>query len=351
VKTKSEIGCDDANSCNRKEEKKILLTGDRPTGPLHLGHYVGSLLNRVKLQKEHESYIMLADTQALTDNFAHPEEVRKNVYEVAKDYLAVGIDPEFATIFIQSQVPELTELTYYYMNLVTLSRLERNPTVKSEIQQKGFGKSIPAGFLCYPVSQAADITAFKGRIVPVGEDQLPLIELCNEIVRSFNRIYKTDCLKEAEGYLSETRRLIGIDGQQKASKSLGNAIFLRDEPDEIHQKVFSMFTDPGHIHAKDPGNVEGNVVFSYLDAFHPDQSEIESLKEHYRKGGLGDQTIKKLLNDTLQTLLEPIREKRKRITQKEIEEMLHEGTRRARKKAQTTLTEVRRAMKLDYWDD
>lgn len=251
--------------------KKIILTGDRPTGKLHLGHYVGSLVNRVKLQDEYEQYVMIADIQALTDNFENPGKIVDNLYEVALDYLSIGIEPGKSTIFIQSHIPELAELTVYYLNLVTLGRLERNPTVKSEIQQKGYDSSIPAGFLCYPVSQAADITAFKAEAVPVGEDQVPMIEQTNEIVRRFNRIYNTDCLKEAKPILSKTSRLVGIDGQSKASKSLGNAIFLSDTPEEIKRKVFLMFTDPAHLKISDPGKVEGNVVFEYLSAFHPIQ--------------------------------------------------------------------------------
>ena len=330
-------------------KKKILLTGDRPSGPLHLGHYIGSLLNRVQLQNTYESYIMVADSQALTDNFEHPEKVHQNVYEVARDYLIVGLDPEKVTFFIQSQVPELAELTYYYMNLVTVNRLERNPTIKAEIQQKGYGSNIPAGFLCYPVSQAADITAFQAEVVPVGEDQCPLLELTNEIVRRFNRIYHTSCLKECTPYLSQTPRLIGIDGQQKASKSLGNAIFLKDSSEEIHRKVFEMFTDPEHIHVNDPGKTEGHVVFSYLDAFYPDKEEIKALKARYKKGGLGDQKLKALLNETLQNLLKPMREKRETFTHTYLKEMLYEGTKKARKKAKETTDQVKEAMKLDYW--
>lgn len=330
-------------------KKKVLLTGDRPSGALHLGHYVGSLVSRVELQDTYDSYILLADLQALTDNFEHPERVREHVMQVVRDYLAVGIDPEKSTIFIQSQVPELAELTFYYMNLVTVSRLERNPTVKAEIQQKGFGDSLTAGFLCYPVSQAADITAFQAEIIPVGEDQLPLIEVCNEIVRRFNRLYATDCLKEAEAYLTKTRRLVGIDGQNKASKSLGNAILLCDEPQVIKEKVFAMFTDPDHIRVSDPGKVEGNVVFTYLDAFHPNPDVVEELKAHYRRGGLGDQVVKGLLNDVLQQFLLPVRERRQSLDTKQLDEILREGTKRARAKAHETLMHVREAMKLNYW--
>ena len=316
--------------------KKIILTGDRPTGKLHLGHYVGSLANRIKLQDEYEQYIMIADIQALTDNFENPTKIVDNLYEVALDYLSIGIEPKKSTIFIQSHIPELAELTVYYLNLVTIGRLERNPTVKTEIQQKGYDSSIPAGFFCYPVSQAADITAFKAEAVPVGEDQVPMIEQTNEIVRRFNRIYNTDCLKEAKPVLSKIPRLVGIDGQSKASKSLGNAIFLSDTPEEIKRKVFLMFTDPNHLKITDPGRVEGNVVFDYLDAFHSDPEEVTSLKTHYRKGGLGDSTIKNLLNTTLQTMLEPIREKRNSFKRSEVMDILISGTASAKKVAGKT---------------
>ena len=329
--------------------KKVILTGDRPTGVLHLGHYIGSLKNRVMLQDAYDQYVMIADIQALTDNFENPAQITKNVYEVAKDYLSIGIDPNKTTLLIQSQIPEIGELTVYYLNLVTLGRLERNPTVKTEIKQKGYGESIPAGFFCYPVSQAADITIFQAELVPVGADQIPMIEQANEIVRSFNRIYQTDCLKECKAYLSNAPRLIGIDGKAKASKSLNNAIFLSDSSDVIKQKVFQMFTDPGHIRVSDPGHVEGNVVFTYLDAFHPIKEEVESLKEHYRKGGLGDTTIKSLLNDTLQALLKPIREKRISLQDKDIKEILHEGTNKAHNVAKSTISKVREAMGLNYW--
>lgn len=330
--------------------KKIILTGDRPTGPLHLGHYVGSLQNRVYLQNQpdYKQYVMIADVQALTDNFEHPEKVTSNVYEVAYDYLAVGIDPSKTTIFVQSQVPELAELTIYYMNMVTLGRLERNPTVKVEIQQKGYDDSIPVGFFCYPISQAADITAFKADLVPVGEDQIPLIEQTNEIVRRFNRIYKTDCLKETEYLLGTTPRLIGIDGKAKASKSLGNAIFLSDSAEEIKRKVFAMYTDPNHLRVSDPGCVEGNVVFCYLDAFHHDKDEVESLKAYYRRGGLGDSTIKGLLNETLQQLLAPMRERRAELVKNNVQEILHNGAMAAREVAQETLRQVRQAMGIEY---
>ena len=265
--------------------KKTILTGDRPTGKLHLGHFVGSLEARVRLQHEYNQFVMIADTQALTDNFENPAKVVENVYEVAMDYISVGIDPNLTTIFIQSQVPELTELTSYYMNLVTIGRLERNPTVKTEIGQKGYSDSIPAGFFCYPVSQAADITAFKAELVPVGDDQVPMIEQTNEIVRRFNRIYNTECLVECKAFLSKTSRLVGIDGKAKASKSLGNTIILSDSPDEIKKKVMMMYTDSNHLKVSDPGQVEGNVVFAYLDAFATDKDEIDDLKAHYAKGG------------------------------------------------------------------
>lgn len=330
-------------------KKKVILTGDRPTGRLHLGHYIGSLANRVKLQSTYQQYVMIADVQALTDNFANPQKVIANIYEVAKDYLAVGIDPLQTTIFIQSQIPELAELTIYYLNLVTLGRLERNPTVKAEIQQKGYDDSIPAGFFCYPVSQAADITAFKAALVPVGEDQIPMIEQTNEIVRKFNRIYEKEVLVEAEAYLSSSSRLVGIDGREKAGKSLNNAIFLSDTPEDIKAKVFSMFTDPDHIKVSDPGKVEGNVVFAYLDAFHPMKEEVEELKAHYRQGGLGDTKIKAILNDTLQNMLQPIREKRAQIDNNTLREILEVGSIKAREVARSTLDEVKSAMGINYF--
>lgn len=329
--------------------KKIILTGDRPSGKLHLGHYIGSLQSRVKLQDTYNQFIMIADVQALTDNFEDPKKVTDSVYEVMMDYLAVGIDPSKSTIFIQSQIPELAELTMYYLNLVSVGRLERNPTVKSEIQQKGFGDSIPAGFFCYPVSQAADITAFKAELVPVGDDQIPMIEQTNEIVRKFNRIYKTECLKEAEVYLSNHSRLIGIDGKAKASKSLGNAIMISDSAEDIKSKVFAMYTDPNHLKVTDPGQIEGNVVFSYLDAFHPDQEEVAELKAHYQRGGLGDMKIKGILNDSLQAMLKPMREKRESLTRQDIIPMLMEGTEKARKIAAQTLEEVRECIGIKYF--
>jgi len=328
---------------------KIILTGDRPTGNLHLGHYIGSLSNRVELQNIYQQYVMIADVQALTDNFENPQKINENLLEVAADYLAVGIDPNKTTIFIQSQIPEIAELTIYYLNLVTVGRLERNPTVKSEIQQKGFNDSIPAGFFCYPVSQAADITIFKSELVPVGEDQIPMIEQTNEIVRKFNRIYNTNILKECEVYLSKASRLVGIDGKAKASKSLGNAIFLSDSKEEIKRKVFSMFTDPDHLKVSDPGKVEGNVVFAYLDAFHHDKEEVEALKAHYKRGGLGDVTIKNLLNETLQQLLEPIRAKRFALKKEDLREILEAGSKKARNVAKATMEEVREAIGINYF--
>ena len=330
-------------------KKRVSLTGDRPTGKLHLGHYVGSLKNRVVLQHEFEQYVMIADVQALTDYFDRPERITQSVKEVLADYLSVGIDPNLTTIFIQSQIPALAELTMYYMNLVSISRVERNPTVKTELAMRGFGESIPTGFVCYPISQAADITAFKGEIIPVGEDQLPMIEQTNEIVRKFNRLYNTECLKECEAYLSKSGRLVGIDGQAKASKSLNNAIFLSDEPDVIKQKVYSMYTDPDHVKVSDPGKVEGNVVFAYLDAFYDDIEEIESLKNQYRKGGLGDMKLKALLNDTLQKLLEPIREKRNSYTEDYLMDICKAGTRKANELAQQTLSEVKDAIGINFF--
>lgn len=329
--------------------KKRILTGDRPSGKLHLGHYVGSLQNRVNLQNEYDQYVMIADVQALTDNFENPKKITQNVFEVAKDYISVGINPEQTTILIQSQIPEIGELTVYYLNLVTLGRLERNPTVKAEIQQKGYDDSIPAGFFCYPVSQAADITIFQAEIVPVGDDQVPMIEQANEIVRRFNRIYNADCLKECKPVLSNASRLVGIDGKAKASKSLGNAIFLADTPEEIKQKVFQMYTDPEHLKVSDPGKIEGNVVFTYLDAFHQNKEEISELKDHYQKGGLGDVTIKNILNKTIQDLLAPIREKRLTLKDNEIQDILRNGTTKAHSVAKTTMEMVRAAIGIRYF--
>lgn len=345
---------------------KIILTGERPTGPLHIGHYVGSLRNRVRIQNEgdyDEMYLFAADSQALTDNFDNPRKIRDNVFEVALDNLACGIDPNKVNYFIQSEVSELTELTFYYMNLVTVSRLYRNPTVKEEIKLRGFEDSIPAGFFTYPVSQTADITAFKANIVPVGDDQLPMIEQAREIVRKFNSIYG-ETLVEPEAMLPKSeneRRLVGTDGGAKMSKSLGNCIYLKDSAEEIKRKVFSMYTDPNHIKVSDPGKVEGNVVFTYLDVFCkedsfekylPEYRSLDELKDHYRRGGLGDMKIKAFLNDVLQEELKPIREKREELAKNPeyVYSVLKQGTENARKKAAETLKEVKKAMMLDYFE-
>ena len=347
--------------------KKIILTGDRPTGRLHVGHYVGSLRERVNLQNSgnyDEIYIMIADAQALTDNAEHPEKVRQNILQVALDYLACGIDPEKSCIFIQSMVPELTELTFYYMNLVTVSRVQRNPTVKAEIQQKNFEASIPVGFFCYPISQTADITAFKATTVPAGEDQKPMIEQAREIVHKFNEVYG-ETLVEPDIVLPSNKaclRLPGIDGKAKMSKSLGNCIYLSDEPDVIKTKVMSMFTDPTHLRKDDPGHIEGNPVFIYLQAFAkdehfkeflPEYNNLDELKAHYERGGLGDVTVKKFLNNVLQTELAPIRERRKMWEAKlpEVYAILMNGCRKAETAAYETLQEVRSAMKINYFDD
>lgn len=330
---------------------EIVLTGDRPTGPLHLGHYVGSLISRVDLQDRCKQYVMIADVQALTDNYEHPEKVRENVLEVALDYLAVGIDPAKTTIFIQSMIPALHELTTYYLNLVTVSRAMRNPTVKTEIKQKGLEESTPLGFLCYPISQAADITAFKGTLVPVGEDQLPMIEQTNEIVRAFNRIYQTDVLVEAKAVLTAMQRLPGADGAAKMGKSLGNAIYLSDPADVLARKVMNMYTDPGHLRVADPGNVEGNVVFTYLDTFDARKAEVEELKAHYQRGGLGDVVLKKRLIEVLEHLLAPMRARRAQFAadKTQVMAMLQEGSQRASAVAAQTLLDVRTAMRLDYF--
>ncbi len=346
---------------------KIILTGDRPTGKLHVGHYVGSLRRRVELQNSgqfDDIFIMIADAQALTDNADNPEKVRQNIIEVALDYLACGLDPEKSTLFIQSQIPELCELSFYYMNLVTVSRLQRNPTVKSEIQMRNFEASIPVGFFTYPISQAADITAFKATTVPVGEDQLPMLEQTKEIVRKFNSVYG-EALVEPEILLPDNKaclRLPGTDGKAKMSKSLGNCIYLSEEPEEIQKKVFSMFTDPTHIKVTDPGKLEGNTVFTYLDAFCkdeyfgeflPDYNNLQELKEHYTRGGLGDMKVKRFLNNVLQAELEPIRNRRKEY-QKDIPyvyEVLKKGSEKAEAVAVQTLKEVKEAMKINYFDD
>lgn len=334
-------------------KENIILTGDRPTGPLHLGHYVGSLQQRVLWQEKVKQYVMIADVQALTDNYEQPERVRSNVLEVALDYCAVGIDPKKTTIFIQSLIPEIAELTIYYLNLVTINRLKRNPTVKTEIQQKGYGENLTAGFLMYPVHQAADITVVRATLVPVGEDQLPMLEQTNEIVRSFNRIYKTDVLPEVEWVKPEVPRLTGIDGKAKMSKSLGNAIFLSDSAEVVAQKVMQMYTDPGHVRANDPGKVEGNVVFMYLDVFDTDKQEVAKLKEQYQKGGLGDVVVKKRLIEVLNAFLNPIRERRKELAKHpdQIMKMLYEGTQQTRAVAKQTMKAVRDAMQLNYFKE
>ena len=347
--------------------KNVILTGDRPTGKLHIGHYVGSLKRRVELQNSgafDKIYIMIADAQALTDNAEHPEKVRQNIMEVALDYLACGLDPEKVNIFIQSMVPELTELTFYYMNLVTVSRVQRNPTVKSEIQMRGFESSIPVGFFCYPISQAADITAFRATCVPVGEDQMPMIEQCREIVHSFNRIYG-ETLTDPKIMLpsnSACLRLPGTDGKAKMSKSLGNCIYLADDEKTVRTKIMSMFTDPDHIRIEDPGKLEGNTVFTYLDAFctdeHfaeflPEYSNLDELKAHYTRGGLGDVKVKKFLNNVMQSILGPMRERRAywEARKPEVYEILKKGSEVAERKAAETLADVRAAMKINYFDD
>ncbi len=346
---------------------KIILTGDRPTGRLHVGHYVGSLRRRVELQNSGEFdkiYIMIADAQALTDNFDNPEKVRQNIIEVALDYLSAGLDPAKSTLFIQSQISELTELTFFYSDLVTVSRLERNPTVKSEIQMRGFERSLPVGFFTYPISQAADITAFKANVVPVGEDQLPMIEQTREIVRKFNSTY-AEVLVEPEVMLPENEacnRLPGTDGKAKMSKSLGNCIYLADTEEDVKKKIMSMYTDPTHLQVSDPGHIEGNTVFTYLDAFSnqghfeeylPDYANLDELKDHYKRGGLGDVKVKKFLNSVLQEELAPLRARRKEFEQDipAVYEMLKKGSEVARETAAQTLSEVKRAMRINYFDD
>ena len=344
----------------------IILTGDRPTGKLHLGHYIGSLKNRVVLQNEgnyDEMYLMIADSQALTDNFDNPKKVRDNIINVALDYLSVGIDPKKVNIFIQSQVPALTELSFYYMNLVTVSRLQRNPTVKNEIKEKSFEKSIPVGFFCYPISQAADITAFKANIIPVGNDQLPMLEQTNEIVSSFNRIYG-ETLVPCKAILNENKiaqRLPGLDGNAKMSKSLNNGIYLSDPSDVIYKKVMSMYTDSNHIKVEDPGKVEGNMVFTYLDVFSSDEQiskyseykTLDEMKKAYEKGGLGDVKIKKVLYNILEEILSPIREKRRYYEEHldEVYSILKEGTNKANEKANKTLKEVKKAIMIDFFEE
>lgn len=326
----------------------IILTGDRTTGPLHLGHYVGSLKNRVALQTTHRQYLLLADNQALTDNAHNPARLRDNVLEIATDYLAVGIDPNLTTICLQSHLPALADLTLLYMNFVTVARLERNPTIKDEIQARGFGRDIPAGFLCYPVAQAADITGFKATIVPVGEDQAPLIEQTNEVVRRINRQAGVDVLPQARALIPRTGRLPGIDGKAKMSKSQGNAVALSAGADEIREAVRRMFTDPNHIKASDPGRVEGNVVFTYLDAFDDDRSAVEDLKALYSRGGLGDSIVKKRLDDVLQAILAPIRERRCALARDPgyVLQVVKDGTARARAITDATLRDVRAALGL-----
>ncbi len=349
------------------EKEKIILTGDRPTGRLHVGHYAGSLLRRVELQNSGEYariFIMIADAQALTDNIENPEKVRQNIIEVALDYLSCGLDPEKSTLLIQSQIPELCELTFYYMDLVTVSRLQRNPTVKTEIQMRNFESSIPVGFFTYPISQAADITAFKATTVPVGDDQLPMIEQTREIVHKFNTVYEP-VLVEPEALLQQNearRRLPGTDGKAKMSKSLGNCIYLADTADEVRRKIMSMYTDPLHLQVSDPGHLEGNTVFTYLDAFSrqehfgrylPDYANLDELKAHYQRGGLGDVKVKKFLVNIMQEILEPIRSRRKELERDipAIYEILRRGSQEARETAARTLAEVKSAMRINYFDD
>lgn len=332
--------------------ENIVLTGDRPTGKLHLGHFVGSMQNRVKLQDQYkECFYMVADIQALTDNANNPDKVRNNVREIVLDNLAVGLSPEKTTFFIQSQIPEIAELTVLFLNLVTLARLRKNPTVKNEMKQKGYEENVPAGFLTYPISQTADMLFCNSNIIPVGEDQLPVIEQANEIVEKFNSIYGVT-FRKVEAVLSETPRLIGIDGNAKAGKSLGNAIFLDDSFEEIQRKVMLMYTDPTHIHLNDPGKIDGNVVFTYLDIFDPDKSAITKLKEHYSKGGLGDVEIKKRLIGVLEEVIAPIRKRRKNFTDNPelVDQILRAGTEKTRIVARQTMVKVRKAINIDYFD-
>ena len=346
---------------------KVILTGDRPTGKLHLGHYIGSLRRRVQLQQEGDfdrMFVFMADVQALTDNAANPEKIRQNIMEVALDYLAAGLDPTKCTLFIQSMIPELAELTTYLMNLITVSRVQRNPTVKTEIKMRNFEANIPLGFFCYPVSQAADITLFKATTVPAGEDQEPMIEVARELARRFNQIYG-DVLVEPNIMLPENataRRLPGTDGKEKMSKSLGNCIYLSDSADDVWQKVRSMYTDPNHINVSDPGTVEGNAVFTYLDAFStdadfanfwPEYQNLDELKDHYRRGGLGDMKCKKFLNTVINNMLEPMRQRRHELEQDipAIFDILRKGSEQAREVAAQTMSEVRHAMRIDYFDD
>jgi tryptophanyl-tRNA synthetase len=326
--------------------KKIILTGDRPSGALHLGHYVGSLKNRVQMQNEFQTYIIIANLQAMTDYFDRPEQIRENINSLVKDYIACGIDPNVSTIFVQSKVKALPIMTMYFMNLVSLARVRRNPTVKEELERKEFKNNVNCGFVCYPISQAADILAFDADIVPVGKDQKPMIEQTNEIVDSFNFLYKDDVFKKCKAVFGQTAKLMGIDGKAKASKSLGNAISLSDTEEILKQKVFSMYTDPMHLKVQDPGRVEGNMVFHYLDAFY-DEVKTRELREHYEKGGLGDMVLKKLLFDVLQEFLEPIRQKRKNVTQDDIDGILFQGNKRANEKADSVLERMERSMKFD----
>lgn len=331
--------------------KKRILTGDRPTGKMHLGHYVGSLKNRVKLQDSYEQFVMIADVQALTDNFSDPGKVRASIREVLLDYLAVGIDPNKTTILIQSMIPEIAELTIFYLNLVTLERVLRNPTVKDEIKQKGFGQNIPAGFAMYPISQAADITVFNADLVPVGEDQLPMIEQTREIVRKFNSLYGK-VFVEPDALVGEVKRLPGIDGNAKMGKSLGNAIYLSDSEEELKKKVMGMYTDPNRIHPTDPGKVEGNPVFTYHDVFNPDKSEVDDFKNRYIEGKVGDIEVKKSLFEVLNNFLEPIRKRRSEYAKDKhkIDKILVEGTQKARESSAKVMKDVRRAMKIDYFN-
>jgi tryptophanyl-tRNA synthetase len=332
--------------------QNIVLTGDRPTGSLHLGHYIGSIQNRIKMQDEindkNRMFILIADTQALTDYFETPEYVRANVFQLVEDYLACGLDPAKSCVFIQSTINALPEIAMYYLNLVTLARVERKPTVKAELQTKSFAKSVPCGFVCYPIFQAADITCVQANYVPVGEDQIPMIEQTNEIVRKFNSLYKTDVLKECKAVIGKSGRLLGIDGKAKASKSLNNCIFLNDDSEIVKKKVMSMYTDPMHIHKNDPGRVEGNMVFHYLDAFWDNVIELEQLKADYRKGGIGDVEIKNLLFKVLEDFLAEIRERRAKISKEYIKEVAYDGSRMAQKRANEVLYKIKDAMFLNF---
>ncbi|WP_413943944.1 tryptophan--tRNA ligase [Bdellovibrio sp. HCB-162] len=326
--------------------KPVILTGDRPTGPLHLGHYIGSLKNRVELQETHKQYLIIADAQAMTDNFKNPQMIRENIVEVALDYLAVGIDPAKSTIFVQSMIPELFEATFYFLNLVTVARLERNPTVKTEIAQKDFERNLPVGFLTYPVSQAADILCFKADVVPVGDDQNPMIEQTNEIAQRFNHLYNTELFKKVKALGGTQGRLPGIDGKAKMSKSLGNSISLAEPFDQLKKKVQKMYTDPNHLHIEDPGQVEGNVVFTFLDAFDPNKEEVEKLKDHYRRGGLGDGTVKQRLTQVLEEMISPIRKRREEFAKDkgEVLEICRKGSEQAREVVAQTVAEMKKIM-------